>query len=137
MTWVLLSSLTHSSHRLIHSHQDLKELLEAPPVLGTSLSLGNSQGTALATAAQDRLVYRLQLFHSLSTRHRREGSAIGFFCVSLKDRALLTFLQRDFRYFLCSLRIFYFLYILKASIRKKMRKLYSSYIFKEVKTNSV
>lgn len=132
MTWVLLSRLTHSSHRLIHSHQDLKEFLEAPPVLGTSLFLGNSQGTALATAlaAQGRLVYRLQLFHSLSTRHHREGSTVGFF-------SLLTFLQSDFRHFLYSLRIFYFLYILKASIRKKMRKLYSSYIFKEVTTNSV
>lgn len=119
VTWVLRNRLTHSSF-----HQDLKELLEAPPVLGTSLSFGDSQGTALTAAAQGRLVYRLQLSHPPSTRHHREGSAIGFFCVSLKDRALLTFLLRDFRNYLRSLRRFYFLYILKASIRKKMRKLY-------------
>lgn len=119
ITWVLWNRLTHS-----FCHQDPKELLEAPPVPGTSLSFGNSQGTALTTAAQGRLLYRLQLSHPPSTRHHREGSSVSFFRVSLKDSALLTFLQRDFRNFLCSLKMFYFLYILKASIRKKIKKLY-------------
>lgn len=123
---MLLDRLSHSS-----CHQDLKEPLEAPPVLGTSLSLGTSQGTALATAAQAAALP--PTIHKASQRRVCNRLLL---CLT-KGQGTPNFLANGLQKFSLLFKNILFSLHLESQYSEENEKALPQYLFKEITTNSV